>query len=85
MTTATVEIDLHRKYTAEERDEMLEALADALEAGDDEAANKLVRQMPVHPQWAKIIVELFGKEYLLRTFNITRANEEFGEGWLDGC
>ena len=85
MTTATVEIDLHRKYTAEERDEMLEALADALEAGDDEAANKLVRQMPVPPHWAKIIAEIFGKEYLLRTFNLSHADEEYGEGWLNDC
>ncbi len=81
--TSAAEIDLQRKYTAEERDALLEALADALEAGDDEKANRLVRQMPVHPRWAKIIANVCGKEYLVKRFNLSHANEVYGEGWLD--
>jgi acyl-CoA reductase-like NAD-dependent aldehyde dehydrogenase len=81
--TAAMELDLQRKYTAEERDALLESIADALEAGDDEAADKLARQMPVHPRWAKIIADVYGKEYLLKKFNITHANEVLGEGWLN--
>jgi acyl-CoA reductase-like NAD-dependent aldehyde dehydrogenase len=81
--TAMMETDLQRKYTAEERDALLESIADALEAGDNEEANRLVRQMPMHPRGAKIIADVFGKEYLLRKFNITHANEVYGEGWLN--
>lgn len=83
MTTAT-EIDLQRKYTAEERDAMFEAVADTCGAGDHEGASKLLRQMPIHPRWAKIILKVMGKEYLMDNFNITYANEVFGEDWLNG-
>ncbi len=82
MTSAT-EVDLQRKYTAEERDDLLEALADALEAGDREEADRLVSHMPVPPRWAKIIADIWGKEFLVKEFNITHANEVYGEGWLN--
>ncbi len=82
--TIAAELDLRRKYTREERDGLLEAVADALDAGDNEEAERLVRQMPVHPRWAKIIADVFGKEYLAERFNVTHADEVYGEGWLHG-
>ena len=83
MTTMT-EIDLQRKYTAEERDAMFEAYADACGSGDHEEAKKILKYMPVHPRWAKIIANVVGKEFLVDHFNITHADEVYGEGWLDG-
>ncbi len=85
MTTATItEEDLKRKYTAEERDAMLEAALDASMAGNDEEADKIIGRMPIHPRWAKIIADVVGKDFLLKNFNITHANEVYGEGWLNG-
>ena len=81
--TSAMEVDLKRKYTAEERDSMLEAIADACGAGDCAEADRLVRYLPMHPRWAKIVADVFGKEYLLEKFNITHANEVYGEGWLN--
>lgn len=83
MSTVT-EIDLRKSYTAEERDALFDALMDACEAGDREEERRLLRQMPIHPRWAKIIADVIGKEFLLKHFNITYANEVHGEGWLDG-
>ncbi len=89
MTSTTIpEVDavkanLKRKYTEEERDALYEATMDALMAGNKEEANRLVRLMPIHPRWAKIIAKVYGKEYLLESFNITHADEVYGEGWLD--
>lgn len=81
--TSTMDVDLKRKYTAEERDGMLEAIADACGAGDCVEADRLVRHLPMHPRWAKIVADVFGKEFLLEKFNITHANEVYGEGWLN--
>jgi hypothetical protein len=83
MTTAT-EIDLHRSYTDEETDAMFDAFCEALENGNDEEANRILEQMPLHPRWAKIIRDNHGVEYLKENFNITEANRVFGERWLNG-
>ena len=86
MTTATetdIEYDLQRKYTEEERDAILDAYADACGEGDYDKADRIIKEMPIHPRWAKIIAEVVGKEFLLKYFNITHANEVYGEGWLD--
>ncbi len=84
MATATVtRHDLDRKYTVDERDAMLEAALDLSMAGNSEEATLMLRKMPINPRWAKIIADVMGKEYLREHFNITYANEVFGEGWLD--
>lgn len=78
------EVDLKRKYTEEEQDAIFDAYIAALEAGDAEKANKVAALMPIHPRWAKIVAEVVGKEYLVSNFNITQADEVYGEGWLNG-
>lgn len=83
MTSAT-QIDLRRKYTVEERDAMFEAYAEACGRGDRVEAKRVLEQMPINARWAKIIADVMGKDFLLEYFNITVANEEYGEGWLDG-
>ncbi len=83
MTTAT-KVDLQRVYTEEERDAMFEEYADACGRGDREVADRILEEYPLHPRWAKIILDVMGREYLLENFNITHANEVFGEGWMDG-
>lgn len=82
MTSATV--DLQKKYTHEERDAMFEAYAEACGRADHEGAARILEQMPINARWAKIIADVMGKDFLLEFFNITVANEEYGEGWLDG-
>ncbi len=86
MTTANIleeAIDLTRHYTEEERDVIYDAYMKALEIGDRKEADRLSAMMPMHPRWAKIIAEVMGKEYLQERFNITHANEVYGEGWLN--
>lgn len=81
--TSAMEVNLQKKYTAEERDAIFEAAADACGTGDYDEADRLIRQMPIHPRWAKIIAEVMGKEFLLKRYNITHANEAYGEDWLN--
>lgn len=83
MTTATL-VDLQKKYTAEERDAMFDSYADACGAGNYAEAKQMLRHMPVHPRWAKIIADVVGKDFLVEHFNITHADEVYGEGWLNG-
>ena len=82
MTTAA-EVNLQQKFSAKERDEMFEAYADALGEGNRTKAHEVLMRMPLHPRWAKIVAEVLGKEYLQNNFNITYANETFGEDWLN--
>lgn len=83
MTTAT-EIDLRREYTEEERDAMFIAYAEACGRGDREVADRILEEYPINHRWAKIILEVMGKDYLLENFNITHATKILGEGWMDG-
>ncbi len=82
--TSALKVNPQKKYTAEERDRILEAYADACGDGNYEGADKIIREMPIHPRWAKIIADVIGKEFLLKYFNITHANEVYGEEWLHG-
>ncbi len=86
MTSAleTEAIDLKRKYTEEERDALFDAYADACGTGDHEKAMQILQHMPLHPRWAKIIADVVGKDFLVENFNITHADEVYGEGWLNG-
>ncbi len=83
MSTIT-EADLDKKYTEEECDAMFDAAMDASLAGNREEATRILRIMPLPPHWAKIIAKIYGKDYLRGHFNITQANDIYGEGWLDG-
>ncbi len=78
------ELDLTRRYTEEERDALYDAIMAALDAGDKAKAERLSRHMPIHPRWAKIVAEVKGKQYLREHFNLSHADEVYGEGWLDG-
>lgn len=82
MTTA-MEVDLKRKYSEEEQDALYDAYFVARETGNDAEAERILAMRPINPRWAKIIAKVMGKKYLLSTFNVTRADEAFGEGWLD--
>ncbi len=82
--TSSTKIAPQTKYTEEERDAIFDAAINASLAGNNEEADRLIKIMPIHPRWAKIIAEIYGKDFLLKYFNITRANELYGEGWLNG-
>lgn len=82
MTPAT-KVDLQKSYTVEERDAMLDAYGEALLRGEDEEAERILEQIPIHARWAKYIAEILGADYLRGHFNITEANRVYGEGWLD--
>ncbi len=86
MTSATLleeEVDLNRSYTEEEREALYEACMDALMRGDVEESDRIRDRMPLPPRRAKIVAEVMGKQYLQEHFNITHANEVYGEGWLN--
>ncbi len=72
MTTATVD-----------KAKMITEYVAALDAGDDELALEISRRMPLHPSLAKSVLRFLGKEAIMAEFNLSEANEFFGEGWLD--
>lgn len=82
--TTTTEIDLRKVYTQEEQSALFDAYIDALDNNDDDAANQISAQMPIHPHWAKIILKVFGREFLEKYFNVTEADRILGEGWMNG-
>ncbi len=69
----------------EEKEVILDAIYDAEQAGNYEEAERLMREvLPLVPHLAKAAKEMYGKEYLIsRRYNLSDANAEFGDGWLD--
>jgi hypothetical protein len=71
MATITMEerIALHHKIFA---------------ATDEKEELRLIKMIPMPAQLALIAKEMYGKEALLADgYNLSEANEEFGDGWLD--
>lgn len=81
--TTTTKVDLQKVYSAEEQDAMFDAYIEALERDDDDEADRILEEMPIHPRWAKIILDVLGKDELVNNFNITEANRVFGENWVN--
>ena len=71
--------------TLEEKWEVLDAIQAAEEAGNDEEAGRLMREvLPLAPHLAMAAKEMYGKQYLIEGgYNLSEANAEFGDGWLD--
>ncbi len=72
-----------RSMTGEEQEELLTRALDAIERGDKALGDALVRQLPLLPGMAKLMFEWYGREHCERHFNLSAANETFGEGWMD--
>jgi len=54
------------------------------QAGNEEAATRLLRTAPMPPYLAKIFKEKVGVEPLLKAgFNLSEAEAEFGPDWLN--
>jgi hypothetical protein len=49
-----------------------------------EEIREITKDIPVSPRHALSMKKRYGKEFLIREkFNLSRANAEYGEGWLD--
>ncbi len=74
----------NRLMTLEEKWALLDAIEEAEESGNAEEAGRLMRELPLAPGLAQIAKEMYGKDYLVtRGYNLSEANAEFGDGWLD--
>ncbi len=70
--------------TLAEKAALLDAISDAEHAGDEDEAERLMMKLPLAPGMAKIGKEMYGREFLLENgYNLSEANAEFGDGWLD--
>lgn len=71
--------------TLEEKAVVLNAIRAAEEAGNDEEAERLMREvLPLAPHLAMVAKEMYGKQALLDAgYNLSEADAEFGDGWLD--
>lgn len=53
-------------------------------ATDEEEKERLMMRIPLAPKLAMIAKEMYGKKALLADgYDLSEANEEFGDGWLD--
>ncbi len=49
-----------------------------------EEIREFAKHIPVEPRHARFMKEQYGKDFLIREkFNLSLANAEYGEGWLD--
>ncbi len=49
-----------------------------------EEIREITKHIPVDPRHALFMKRQYGKEFLITgKFNLTLANEQYGEGWLD--
>ena len=73
-----------RGYTNEEMLRILDASLAANDRGDYAEEKRLLRSLPIEPITAKVAKRMYGKQYLLdEGYDLSHANEEYGEGWLD--
>lgn len=71
------------EMTSDEMVDALEAVWAARDSGDKELYEELSRELPVIPHFAKIMVSVYGKEFVQKNFNLTWADDAYGEGWID--
>ena len=58
--------------------------AELWKAGDDEGASRLLRTAPMPPYLAKIYKEKIGVKQLIESgWNLSEAEAEFGQDWLN--
>ena len=68
----------------EERAQLISASLAAGKAGNKDEEIRLMRKLPLAPHLAMAAKEMYGKEYLLEHgYDLTDANEEFGNDWLE--
>ena len=69
--------------TLEEKVALLDAAQAAEDAGDDERAKKLLRQIPLSPNLARGLLESQGLDAALAAgFNLSEAEAHYGSAWL---
>ena len=57
---------------------------DLLDAGDREGYNRLMKTAPLPPYLAKVLKEKVGADFLIDAgYNLSEAEAEFGQGWLN--
>ncbi len=49
----------------------------------DEEIQTIVKKVPISPEKALSFKKLYGKEFLVREFNLSEADAVLGSGWLD--
>lgn len=88
--TATKEEDnvflhtAHGNITYAEFEELGDRILAADERGDKAEVTRLLKSLPLDPDYAMAKKVLMGKERLLaQGWDLTEANMKFGEGWLD--
>lgn len=73
-----------RDFTKEEYFSLLKEQGAAFDRGDMAEFDRISDMLPIAPVVAKAIKDVYGKEYLLNLdLDLTDADYEFGEGWLD--
>lgn len=82
MTIATE--SLTRPVSSEERHQLLAAALAAFDKGDEKAGYAHLKQIPLLPALAKFVFTTHGKNACEAHFNLSDANEKFGEGWMNG-
>ena len=82
----TTEAITKRKYV--DNSKMLDIVEEYLAARKRNAPLEEIREItkhiPLDPRHALSMKRMYGKEFILREkFNLSLANAEYGEGWLD--
>lgn len=73
-----------KKLTKKERLAIVDAAADAVEAGDKKKALEIARRLPVHPRIATGFKKVCGAKYLVDSgVNLDDVLDEFGEEWFN--
>jgi hypothetical protein len=70
--------------TLDEKTEIALRAAELKKAGKLEEGSKLMRSIPLPPYLAKLAKEALGSEGLIESgFNLSEAEAEFGNDWLN--
>jgi hypothetical protein len=79
-----MEADMQQIMTEKEEAAVMMQVCELWNAGRDDEAHALITTLPLSPWLAKIVKEKVGADYLIKSgWNLSAAEAEFGQGWLD--
>lgn len=73
-----------REYTEDEMLEMAVRSGELLEQGKEAEASKALADIPLSPEAAQALKEIYGMDWLIeRNVNLSAAVKKYGKDWLD--
>ncbi len=84
MRIAPCDKDMELPFSIEEAGERLDAYLDACDRGDEEEADRIIKEFPMPPSIGLALKRTFGADYVRNCgHDLSQVEKVFGKDWLD--